>query len=545
MCEGAQAAWDYLSWVDVVPESRWEISDLLAEELVSPAVADQLLLLADDPIHVTLAPPEALRAAADLWSGEAVALIGSAKQEGWFESLAAVAREGGLTPPELRRLRLVAREPLWTAAALTSTRAVTGDLRAEGELDPNGRTDPLGSLRARAELWGIYRLGVLATEEEEDGPALRKYYVGAEPSDALLRRAVVGTYRASFGEGLVLSNYRRGAHGIFYDTIHRRKYRGVAATSGVGRVEWTVLYSEEERETDDELEQVIASNLDGNLSTRWRAGVTFCRTDDRGEPALPGQPRGGGSSVVDNLGAYWRGGSGHWHTTGELAATLDGGAGAYAELQRNTGPVRVRASARHYASDFETPQGMPFADNAGTAAQGDESGFYVEAKTGARGWYGLRASCDVWGTASLDNLRGEITTEAAVWKRGWELSCRILHREDDPAGGGATTAFSSRARREWPRVAVQAYGRTSQPAGLGHVEPSVALRIAGDVRLSARGKIDLGRRVGGTSWQELLLTGGLWGKLRLRVGHRLGWERKAHGKHARQQVLRAELNALF
>jgi len=528
--EGALAAWDYLSWVDIVPESRWEIADLVEEGLLDQRAAEALLIMADDPADLTLAPAEVFRATTDIWFGEADAVVRGAVESGWFESLAAAARQGRLTPPELRRLRLLAREPQWEAMALIKAPPVAGDGRVEIELDPEGREDPAGLVRGRAHLWGLYRAGLLAVEDDVGGSVVRKYYVGAEPSHGLLRKAVVGTYRVSFGEGLVLSNYRRGAHGVFYDTIKKRRYKGVAVTSGAGKAEWTVLYSKERRDVDGEVEEVIGANFQGDLGARWRAGLTFCRTDDNEEP-------------VDNVGGYWRGSTHGWHMTGEVGRTGDGEVGAYGELQRAGGLIGVRASIRHYGKEFVAPQGAPFADADGNPDAQNETGFYLEGKTTARGWYGLRWSCDVWGTASLDSLKGEASIEAVTWHGGWELSGRALHRREELEGGSGQTRLSGRVRREWHRLAIQTYGRMADPGGTGYLELSGAIGLGRGLAAAARGKIDLSRRVGGTSWHEILLTGEPWHWFRFRVGHRLGWERAANGRHERRQVLRAEVNA--
>jgi hypothetical protein len=527
----AAAGWDYLSWVDVVPESRWDILDLAEEGIISGRTAQALLIMTDEPMDLTGAPPEMLRTRADMWLGEAERVTRRARAEGWFENLAAAARESGLTPPELRRLRLWAEEPCWEPAALVRPPAVSGDVRAEVELDPEGRSDPEGLLRSRTTLWESYHAGALGVEDDEGGSALRKYYVGIEPSDALLQRAVVGTYRASFGEGLVLNTYRRGSHGLFYDTIKERRYRGAAFTSAAGPIEWTVLYSREKPAPGEERERVWGGNVQGALGPGWRLGATYCRTDN--------------GSTLDNIGAYWRGRAGSWYVLGELAATANGDPGAFAEVQRTWMAVDLRASFRHYGRDFDAPQGAPFADPDGTPDASDETGFYVEAKTGARGWYGLRGSCDVWGDARMDAVRAEGVAEGVVWHGGWELSARAAHRRGQPDDGEQRTTLSSRLRRGWGRVVAEAYGRAVEPNGLGHVQLSGSADLGLGLAVGAKSKIDLGRRVGGRSWHELRISKKVWGRVAVDAAHRLGWERVGGGHHFRWQVLRAEMKVAF
>ncbi len=529
MWRGAAAGWDYLSWVDVVPETRWEIADLRNEGLVDSHEAQALLLLADDPVDLTLAPAEVFRATAGIWFGEAEAVVRATEDTGWFGSLAEVAQGTELTPPELRRLKLLAREPLWEPAALIQPRAVAIDGRLEVEVDPEGHADPAGSLRGRADVLGAYRIAFLAVEDEEDGRVLRKYCLGAEPREGMLKRAVVGTFRASFGEGLVLNNYRRGAHGVFYDTIKERRYRGVAATSSAGGAEWTVLYSRERPRGGAAEEKVWGANLHGLVGPSWRLGATYCRTDN-------------GDTAVDNFGLYWRGRAGGWHVAGEAAGTGGGDVGLYSEAQHTGDAVKVRASVRHYGKDFESPQGNPYADADGTPDARNETGFYVEGKTGARSWYAARWSCDVWGTASLDNLNVEAAVEGVVWRHGWEVSGRAAHRQDDLPGSGSRTALSSRVRWESAGTIGQVYGRMEEPGGTGYVEVLGVLGLADAVGVGVRGKIDLGRKVGGTSWQELFLTSQLRDRIRARVAHRLGWERQAADHHTKWQILRAEVS---
>ncbi len=529
-CEVAHAAWDYLSWVDVVPESRWDVLDLLEEGIIDRRTADTLLEMIDAPTDLTGASPEVLRTVAGTWSGESEAIVRHAREEGWFESLTTAARKSRLTPPELRRLRLLAREPQWDPAALVGARTVTGDGLAEVEMDPEGRADPAALVRARAALWDTYHLGFLAVEDDDGGSLLRKYYAAAEQSEGLLRRAVVGTYRASFGEGLVLSTYRRGAHGLFYDTIKERRYRGVAATSAAGPVEWTVLYSRERRSGEDERVRVWAGNAHATAGGNWRLGGVYCRTDDEPDP-------------VDDLGVYWRGRAGRWYVVGEMAGALDGHPGAYGELQTAVAGLSVRTSLRHYGRLFAAPQGRPFAEGGGTPDARNEAGLYLEAKTGARQWYGLRGSLDVWGSASLDSVRGEATLEAVAWRGGWELSAGAAHRPGTDEGMERRTRLSSRLRWQWRRLVAQVYGRMVDPGGTGHVELRGSSTAGFGATLELRGKIDLGRRIGGRSWHEVLVSGNVWGKLSMRAAHRLGWERQTEGGHRRWQLVRAELSA--
>ncbi len=225
---------------------------------------------------------------------------------------------------------------------------------------------------------------------EEEFAGLFKKYASFQSDKYGL---VIGNYRASFGEGLVLKNYwREGGEAIGPDETTRESFlfEGLGFRLSRGNLDSHFLYSRQRMDAryedeeveylspgedalEDELgEELWGVNLNYRLHPHTFLGATWYGADYSPEtrPLLGWRKETWGINLetrIKNL-----------QLSGEFAQVKNEGKGFLVRAQTKIEDLEILGIIRNYEEDFNNPRSYGFSDPDGEDNDRDEAGAYLE-----------------------------------------------------------------------------------------------------------------------------------------------------------------------
>ncbi len=203
-----------------------------------------------------------------------------------------------------------------------------------------------------------------------------KYFLLYENS-TLIKRLIIGTYKARFGSGLTLSNSWKDENQFSPDISLENKFYGIAFTiEPIKKIQITYLFSISNPEIDNKfLENLNGINFTYNKNNNINFGFSWYKNELSSDIDSTKIIK---NDLFSSYGIYFNFKSKPHSFMTELAQTTRGGNAVISKIESNYPKTSGTLIYRYYEKDFINPYSMSFSAPDDEPDNSDEKGIYVQ-----------------------------------------------------------------------------------------------------------------------------------------------------------------------